>query len=359
MSTQIIVVDSNPLSRFLSAASKDRRSRLSKFVRYQSADGQPWHKPNLREYRDHLLGLGLAASTVAAHLATIRSAYKDLALDLDLRDRVMGEALQTAKGDPVAALAIMREIFERVQIATDPRAAKVKVTKKQDVADSAHLRLTPAQAVRLLEKPGLNKIKGLRDTAIVALMLCTGIREAELCGLDVKDLRQTLGGSLALHVREGKGAKERLIPYGDLDWCLVLVDAWLERTGIAGDDAAVFRGLYKSGKLRPGRLSTRGLHHMLVGDQNPDGNHGYPISIGGQLRRVRPHDLRRTYARIQFEAGLDTIAIQQNLGHSDLKTTLGYIGTLNADQRQPIAAFSFDVSQLDRLPKQQRLEGAA
>ena len=45
-------------------------------------------------------------------------------------------------------------------------------------------------------------------------------------GLDVGDLRQRLGGELALHVREGKGARERLVPYGDLDWCLAVVDAW-------------------------------------------------------------------------------------------------------------------------------------
>jgi len=55
-------------------------------------------------------------------------------------------------------------------------------------------------------------------------MLCTGIRARGLSALEVKDLRQELGGELALHAREGKGAVERLIPYGELDWRLVVVD---------------------------------------------------------------------------------------------------------------------------------------
>jgi integrase len=71
--------------------------------------------------------------------------------------------------------------------------------------------------------------------------------------------------------------------------------------------------------------------------------------IDGQRRRVRPHDLRRTYARRLYEAGLDLVAIQQNLGHADVKTTLGYIGTLDADRRRAPAVYSFDLRALDGL----------
>jgi site-specific recombinase XerD len=71
-------------------------------------------------------------------------------------------------------------------------------------------------------------------------MLCTGIREAELCALTVEDLRQRLGGSLALHVCQGKGAKERLVPYGALEWVLAIVEAWLRIASVT--DGPVFRG---------------------------------------------------------------------------------------------------------------------
>ena len=70
----------------------------------------------------------------------------------------------------------------------------------------------------------MDTLVGLRDMSLLAMMLCTGVREAELSALDVPDLRQKLGGALALHVREGKSCKERLVPYGELEWVLAVVD---------------------------------------------------------------------------------------------------------------------------------------
>jgi integrase/recombinase XerD len=161
-------------------------------------------------------------------------------------------------------------------------------------------------------------------------MLTTGIRESELCALEVPDLRQRLGGELALCVREGKGCKQRLVPYGSLSWVLVLVDAWMEQAGIV-EDGFVFRGLYKGDTLRPGPLSVRAVQYILA---------DYPIAIDGQLTAVRPHDLRRTYARALYSAGLDPVALQQNMGHASLETTLGYVGVLSADQRRPPSVYN-------------------
>src|SRR5258708_18345076 len=103
---------------------------------------------------------------------------------------------------------------------------------------------------------------GLRDTCLIAFMLCTGLRESELCALDVADLRQHLGETLALHIREGKGAKARLVPYGDLDFVLAVADVWLRAAGI--QDGAVFRGFRKGNKgLRTGRLTGRAAQDVL------------------------------------------------------------------------------------------------
>jgi integrase len=152
------------------------------------------------------------------------------------------------------------------------------------------------------------------------------------------NLRQYLGGELMLHVCSGKGCKERLVPYGELDWVLVSVEAWLEAVGIG--EGPVFRGFYRGNKtLRPGPLSVRAIQYLLE---------RYPIAVNGDLVTVRPHDLRRTYARRLYEAGMAPVEIQQNLGHADLKTTLGYIGTLDAEQRRPPAVYSFDLSRLTR-----------
>lgn len=325
-------------------ADKHTRHRLAKFTDWLAAQDQPWHRPNLKAYRDHLLA-HYAPRTVRAHLSTIRGCYARLAKDNVTRDALYTVAAQVTDS-PTERKAFVDETLTRIENAIDPQKATVKVKVSQDRADADQLRLTAEQASALMAAPGLRDLVGLRDTAVIALMLCTGIREAELSALDVDDLRQRLGGELALHVREGKGCKERLIPYGELSWVLAIVDRWLAAAGI--EKGPVFRGIYKGGqRLRRGRLSVRAIQYVLT---------GYPVMVDGELVTVRPHDCRRTYARRLYEAGMDLVAIQQNLGHADVKTTLGYIGTLDASRRRAPAIYTFDLSKLADVPAQARIE---
>ena len=62
---------------------------------------------------------------------------------------------------------------------------------------------------------------------------------------------------------------------------------------------------------------------------------------------MKPHDLRRTYAQLAYESGMKPVTIQQNLGHASLETTLGYIGDLDTQQRQPGAFLRFDLRTLE------------
>ena len=78
---------------------------------------------------------------------------------------------------------------------------------------------------------------------MLALMLCTGVRAAELLALDVDDLQVMFGSTLALRIKSGKGSKQRLIPYGAQDWGLTLTQQWLDRSGISS--GAVFVGMRK------------------------------------------------------------------------------------------------------------------
>jgi len=313
-------------------ADKDSRYRLGKFARWLDKAEVSWYAPDLAGYRDHLADLGLAPATISAHLSTVRGRYAELLLD---RPRFFALAADQA-GDFVSRKATVDELITRIENAMDPRAAKVTVPTKQDVADSEHLRLSKKQAEALMAAPGVDTLAGLRDTAVLSLLLCTGLREQELSSLDVDDLRQTSKGKLCLRVRKGKGAKQRLIPYGELSWCLTIVDAWLARAGI--QDGPVFRGLYKGGqRLRPGRLSVRAIQYILG---------RYPVVVDGRLVTARPHDLRRTYAARLYGARVGLLEIQQNLGHADDKTTLGYIGDLSIEKREPPAIYSFDVGGL-------------
>jgi len=320
---------------------KDEHHRIATYARWLDDAGVIWLQPNLAKYRDFLLndyrgrdGKPLSPNSVKAHLSSIRGRYKALLRDNDTRDRLYN--MTPTDASPSDRKALVDEVLKRLSNAIDPGTAPVKVVTRQDVSDDEHLRLTSSQASQLMTLPGTTTLPGLRDTVVIALMLCTGIREAELCALNVPDLRQRLGGSLALHVRHGKGAKERLIPYGELEWCLAIVDRWLENAGI--EDGPILRGLYKGGKtVRTTRLTVRAINQIL--DR-------YPVMIDGDLRKVHPHDLRRTYARRLYEAGMDLLAIRDNLGHADSRTTLKYIGTMDIDRRKPPTVYTFDLNAL-------------
>ncbi|MBZ0292318.1 MAG: tyrosine-type recombinase/integrase [Anaerolineae bacterium] len=309
-------------------ADKDTRHRMNHFFRWLQATKHSWLDPDLAAHRDYLLDeIGLSPVSVTAHLATIRSRYRSLMRDPSMRKSLY--VLTPDNASPADRKALVDEVFERLRNRLDPESASVPVPIDQDHPDSHQLRLTPDQAKRLMQQPGMDSLRGIRDTAVLALFLCTGIREAELCGIDVEDLRHTLSGELALYIRAGKGRKRRLIPYGELDWVLVYVDRWLENAGI--ESGAVFRGFYKGNKtLRKTRISKRAVSYLVT---------AYPITIGGETQVVQPHDLRRTYAHRLYEAGVDINRIRQNLGHTNLQTTLGYIGELDAHQRRPPAIF--------------------
>lgn len=337
-----LVTVTTQVSLIPTGADKDTRHRLGRFAEWQTTTGRPWHRLDLHFYRDDLLDC-YAPATASAHLSTIRARYRAIIKDNATRDLLFG-AVAGQYGDPLHCKAFVDEVLTRLENEIDPARSAVKTTRVQDRPDGGQVRLTVEQANALLASPGVIPLDKLRDTAILALLLCTGIREGELIALDVEDLRQRLGGELSLHVRSGKGCKERLIPYGGLVWVLAIVDKWLDAAGI--EAGPVFRGLYKAGRLRPGRLSVRAVEYTVF---------NYPVVIDGALSRVKPHDLRRTYARRLYEAGVDLVAIQQNLGHADLKTTLGYIGALDADRRRPPAIFTFDLANLDQVHQTHRV----
>jgi len=304
---------------------KDVIHRVDSFITWLDDNGMTWTEPDLAAYRDYLLNdrpRPLAPRSVAAHLSTIRGRYHVLLKSNDVRKHL--SALAPAGATAADRKALIDEILVRISNAVDPIHAPVTVVTEKDVSDDKHLRLTSGQLEELVRAPGVETVKGIRDTAMLALMACTGIREAELAALDVDDLRHYLDGELSLLVREGKGATQRLIPYGDLEWCLLYVDKWLSVAGIS--EGAVFRSFWRGNKkVRPNRISGRAIIDVVQ---------SYPVMVRGDLRSVNPHDLRRTYAKLQYEAGMDILRIKDNLGHADVKTTQGYIGRGDGTDRR-------------------------
>ncbi|MDE2775275.1 MAG: site-specific integrase [Chloroflexota bacterium] len=323
------------------APNKDQKSRLGFFIDWLSARGCAWYQPDLGAYRDYLLhertridkhgnsvSAALSPPTVLAHLATVRGRYNQLTRSNDVRDLLY--ELANPEDSEAEQRALVDEFFIRMINDLHPSSAPVNLVEAQDIADSEHLRLKPYQVSALVQAPGISTLRGLRDTALMTLMVCTGIRAAEAAALHVDDLRQHLGGELSLRVREGKGGKQRLIPYGPLDWCLMYAEAWLREARVKA--GPVFRGIRRGGET---------VRQTGIGAWTVNGiMNAYPISIDGALRLVKPHDLRRTYARNAYDFGMDLERIRQNLGHTSLQTTQTYIGELDGRDRHPPNMFS-------------------
>ena len=169
------------------------------------------------------------------------------------------------------------------------------------------------EAAALLDQPDSGTLKGLRDRAILSVMLYQGLRREEVARLRVKDLRLN-AGFLQLEVR-GKGGKTRYLPVNV--HTAVAVNAYLVEAGHLTDgDGAMFRALRNpaGGSPRAG-LTGDGVYRIvrgyLGGDDSPGG-------------RLGPHVLRATAATNALENNADISKVQEWLGHANIATTRIY-----------------------------------
>lgn len=313
--------------------SKDEASRLGKFEQWiQETDGQ-WVNPDLGAYRDHLMttptertGKPLSARSIKAHLSTIRKALQRVARDRDYLYTVA--ASYAPEASAMELKPMVDEMTSRINIAVHPDESKVKTKTVQDVSDSEHVRLTAKQANDLIHMPDRITLAGLRDAALIGLALATGLRADELVNLKIDDLYHKLSGKDAIRVKSGKGDKQRLVPYGAHMPVLQLVHKWLHTAGI--EAGYIFRGVTKgqSGKVLDNPITVRTFERRL-GKYWVDG-----LSI-------KPHDLRRTYAKQQYDNGMDIMAIKDNLGHENVETTQTYIGKQDPEKRVPSQGYKY------------------
>ena len=114
-----------------------------------------------------LLREGRSAAAGKAYLATVRSAYRKLLRDNQLRDFLF--AGTSSYLPPSDRKAFVDEALIRLQNAVHPEQAAVQVPILQDEADSEHLRLSARQAEQLLAAPDVTALAGLRNAALIAL----------------------------------------------------------------------------------------------------------------------------------------------------------------------------------------------
>lgn len=186
--------------------------------------------------------------------------------------------------------------------------ARIRSNPGQDVRAPKAARRLPQtldadQMARLLEIPAGEPF-AIRDRAIMELLYSSGLRLAEIVGLDL--------GSLDLPDRTvhvlGKGRKARLVPVGRV--ALRTLEQWLsERAGLARPgEQALFVG--RSGR----RLGRRAVELRVA----------HWARRQGLSAHVYPHLFRHSFASHLLESGAELRGVQELLGHADIATTQIY-----------------------------------
>lgn len=163
--------------------------------------------------------------------------------------------------------------------------------------------LSPDACAQLLDAPASDTLE-IRDRAIFELMYSSGLRLAEVVGLDLADIDARTGEARVT----GKGSKTRIVPVGTQ--ALAALAAWLPlRHPLARDGVAA---LFVN--RRGERLSPRSVQLRL----------DRWARQAGLPQHVHPHLLRHAFATHVLQSSGDLRAVQELLGHASISTTQVY-----------------------------------
>ena len=166
--------------------------------------------------------------------------------------------------------------------------------------------LTLKEAQTLIRKPDASTLKGLRDRAILAVLIGCGLRRAELANLTFDHIQLRENRWVLLDLR-GKRNKTRTVPMPS--WAKQAIDEWAQAAGI--DEGLVLRPVNKGDNLAGDSISPKAVNDA-VALYSPEG--------------IAAHDLRRTHAKLAYQGGAALDQIQLTLGHASIATTERYLG---------------------------------
>jgi integrase/recombinase XerC len=163
--------------------------------------------------------------------------------------------------------------------------------------------LSPDEATRMVDLP-TDTTEAVRDKAIFELFYSSGLRLAELVGLDPEQLDLNAG-----EVRvTGKGSKTRIVPLGQ--FAITAIKAWLVVRGqlAKADESALFVG-HRGSRISPRVVQLRMKQWGIK---------------QGITSNVHPHLLRHSFATHVLQSSGDLRAVQEMLGHASISTTQVY-----------------------------------
>lgn len=269
---------------------------------------------------------GLSANTLAAYRRDLEAyaawlaAEAGLGLDhsreSDLRGYIAARHAGSKASSANRRLTVLKRFFRwalREHVVTADPTLKLLPARQPMRSPKV---LSEAQVEALLQAPDLDTPLGLRDRAMIELMYASGLRVSELVGL------KTVFVGLAEGVLRvtGKGAKERLVPFG------VEAHDWLRRY-LAEARAAILQGQQSEALFVTARGGpmTRQMFWTLLKKHALNAGIRSPLS---------PHTLRHAFATHLLNHGADLRAVQLLLGHADISTTTIYTHVARERLRQ-------------------------
>jgi integrase len=238
---------------------------------------QPFTRASVQAYRSHLEAQGLAPSSVNQQLAALKK--------------------------------LAREAAANGLLYSEAAAGIAQVPGARQSGTRTGNWLTQAQAETLLHAPDAGTLKGKRDRAALALLVGCGLRRGEAVALTLTHVQQREGRWVIVDLR-GKHGRIRTVPVPA--WVKHAVDVWTAYAGIT--EGRILRGIDRHGKLSDS-LSGEAIR-LLTAEYGTTGT-----------TELRPHDLRRTCAKLCRKAGGELEQIQLLLGHASVQTTERYLGT--------------------------------
>ena len=235
---------------------------------------------DVRSFLIFLREKGLASSTVARFLSSIKSFYRYLVIEKLILDNP-------------------------IEIIDSPRPWR----KLPNV-------LSTEEIDALIAAPDIKTSGGLRDLAMLELLYATGLRVTELISLKLSAVDLSVGYLRTL----GKGSKERVVPFGDAAKIAIEEYIFRVRPSLSKNTQSTDLFLTRRGNA----MTRQGFWKILK-------KYITKAKISGN---VSPHTLRHAFATHLLERGADLRSVQQMLGHSDISSTQIYTHILKERMRE-------------------------
>ena len=270
---------------------------LEEFFGWHAAEDRPeLNKALINKYVKHLRGQKFSSASINQKLSAIRKLASE-AEDNDWIDSRVANGIRAVRGVPFRG-----------------RRTGNWLTKEE--------------AQMWLNAPDTKTLKGVRDRAVLAVLIGCGLRRAEAAILSVSHIEQREGRWAIVDI-VGKRDKMRTVPMPS--WAKATIDSWTFSARI--DDGFIFRRVNKGGNLMGLGLTEQAIYNIVV---------SYAKKL--EKQGIAPHDLRRTFAKLAHKGGSPIDQIQLSLGHDSILTTEKYLGVEQDLQDAPCDHLGLKIS---------------